>query len=236
MGPVPTFKGFSRNTVSFFRNLEANNTKVWFDAHRTQYDRYVVEPSRDFVFALGKRLVRIAGRVIADPRVNRSLFRINRDTRFSKDKSPYKTNLGIWFWEGHLKRMACSGFYFHLSPAELMLGVGIYRFPKEMLGTYRDTVVDPKYGPPLTRAAARVEKEGYIIGGTHYKKTPRDYDPEHLNARFLLHHGLFAFVETRIPREFYSSDLIDFCYDHYKRMLPIHKWLLAMTDRNASEI
>ena len=225
------FEGFSKKTVSFFRNLKKNNTKEWFDKHRADYDEYVVAPSRMFVTAMGEKLSWIYPDIVADPRVNKSLFRINRDVRFSKDKSPYKTNLGLWMWEGPLKRMENSGCYFHFDPPNLMFGVGLYMFPKPHLEQYRDSVVHPKYGPELAKAVKALEKKKYNVGGQHYKRVPRGYDPDHKYGELLLHNGLYAGFETKIPDEFYSAKLVNYCFKHYKSMIPLHKWLLAMTKR-----
>ena len=95
---MAAFNGFSIEMVKFFQNLKNNNSKQWFEAHRHIYDNYVLQPARVFVVEMGKRLEKIVPAVNAIPKVNQSLFRINRDTRFSKDKRPYKTNIGIWFW------------------------------------------------------------------------------------------------------------------------------------------
>lgn len=231
MAATPTFRGFSKETIHFFRSLKKNNDKLWFDAHKDDYEKYVQEPSREFVIAMGEKLSKIAPDIVADPRVNKSLFRIYRDTRFSNDKTPYKTHMGIWMWEGDLKRMENSGFYFQLDPPKIGLGAGQYMFPKDQLPVYRDSVVHPKHGPALVRAIAQVEKNGYDIGGLHYKKTPRGYDPEHKNAELLLYNGLYTWVEEKVPEEFFSPKLIDYLFAHYKKMLPLHKWLKAMTER-----
>ena len=103
------FGGFFPETLEFFRRLTADNTKEWFDEHKKEYEKYVLDPSRIFVLALGQRLREIAPDIHADPRVNKSLFRIYRDTRFSHDKTPYKNHLGLWFWEGDGPRMECPG-------------------------------------------------------------------------------------------------------------------------------
>ncbi len=75
---------FALKPLIFFAELATNNEKPWFEAHRSDYQIYVIEPSRDFVIALGKRLRELAPNIMADPRVNKSIFRIYRDTRFSK--------------------------------------------------------------------------------------------------------------------------------------------------------
>lgn len=230
MNAAPSFSGFPKQTLTFFRNLAKNNDKLWFDSHREEYEKFVAAPSRDFVLALGDKLKRISPAVHADPRTNHSIFRINRDTRFSHDKTPYKTHLGIWFWEGARPRMECPGFYFHLEPTHLMLGVGIYLFPKDLLEVFRQAVVHPRHGPALTLAIAKVIKnKGYLLGGRHYKKTPQGFDASHPNAEYLLYNGFYGGVELPIPAEMHSPSLADFCFNHFNKMLPLHQWLLALT-------
>jgi uncharacterized protein (TIGR02453 family) len=104
------FEGFPRETLRFFEGLRANNTKEWFEAHRKDYEDHVKGPSGAFVIAMGAKLKEISPAIKAIPKVNQSLFRVNRDTRFSADKSPYKTNLGIWFWEGEKNGWSARGF------------------------------------------------------------------------------------------------------------------------------
>lgn len=228
------FKGFSKKTLSFFRRLKTNNSKGWFDEHRAEYDEHVLNPSRAFVLTMGDLLHPIAPGIHADPRVNRSLFRINRDTRFSKNKSPYKTNMGLWFWDGTGRRMECSGFYFHLEANKLMLGTGIYMFSKPQLEEYRRSVDDSKLGAALTRAITSLQKAGdYGIGGEHYKRVPQGYDPNHKRADLLKHKGIYAGIEMKVPEAFFTAGLTDFCVKHYKAMAPLHRWQKKLTERAA---
>lgn len=224
------FVGFPRETVEFYRVLAVNNSKTWFDAHKADFEKSVLTPARDFVFEMGKCLSEISPGVIADPRTDKSIFRPYRDTRFSKDKTPYKTHLGIFFWEGNRAKMECSGFYFHLEPPDLMLAAGIHCFSKVLLARYRDSVVHPTYGPRLAKAVKAVQKEkGFFVGGVHYKKTPRGYDADHENAEFLLHNGLYAWCTTPIPDELHSRKIVSYALDRFKVMLPVHRWLVEMT-------
>ena len=225
------FNGFSKALVQFFRNLEKNNTKQWFDEHRSEYEENVLFPSREFVVTMGKRLRKIAPGINAIPKVNQSLFRINRDTRFSKDKSPYKTCMGIWFWEGGRKRMECSGFYFHHEGNRLLIGVGIHTFAKPLLDIYRKAVVDKKLGRELITAVKKVTERGYPVGGKHYKRIPRGYDESHPNSEFLLFNGLHAVRDEKIPKQFYSEAIIDYTFDHHKNMAPIHNWLKKILEK-----
>ncbi len=223
------FDGFPKAGVKFFISLAKNNNKPWFETQREEYENFVMQPAQQFVLAMGKRLQKLSPKVNADPRVNRSLFRLNRDIRFSKDKRPYKTNLAAMFWEGSGPRMECSCYYFHLEPPNLMLGVGIYQFTPDMLEVYRQACVHAKYGPALAKAVKQLLRYGgYTLGGSFYKKTPRGYDPEHPNAALLLHNGLHAGIETKIPKEFYSAKLLDYCFARYKDMAPLHKWLVSV--------
>ena len=232
MNSKKSFTGFPGEIVKFYKNLKKNNDKNWFNQHRADYDNYVIEPARQFVSEMGKCLSEIAPYINADPRINKSIFKIHRDVRFSKDKTPFKTNLGIWFWEGSGPRMECSGFYLQMQPDKLMLGAGIYMFSKNLLKLYRDAVVHKKLGPELANAIKRIEKNGtYGIGGSYYKRTPRGYDPDHKNAGLLLYNGLYVGSETGIPDEFFTPDIIGYCMEKYKEMLPLHKWLLELTEK-----
>ncbi len=222
---MSSFRGFSGEMITFFESLKKNNRKEWFDAHRKEYEQFVMEPARAFVLDMGEKLQTIAPGIRAVPKVNQSLFRINRDTRFSKDKRPYKTNLGIWFWEGKRKRMECPGFYFHVADGKLMLGCGMYRFSPELLRSYREEVVHKNHGKKLANVVSRVSGKGYVIGVKHYKKVPRGFDAGHERTELLLYNGLTAMMEQEIPSELFSPAIIDHAFLGFKDMLPIHEWL-----------
>ena len=224
------FTGFPKELIKFYQNLAKNNSKQWFEKHRNEYEEFVLDPARDFVVEMGNRLRKIAPGINAIPKINQSMFKINRDVRFSKDKSPYKTNMGIWFWEGRGKRMECSGFYFHFEEQRLLLGTGFYMFDKNRLTLFRDAVVDKKRGSELVKAVKKVTGKGYTVGGKHYKRIPSGYDVDHPNAEFLLYNGLHAMVEDKIPEAFYSKALVDYAFSHYQNMLPLHRWLMKIID------
>jgi len=221
------FSGFSKDTVRFFIELRRNNNRDWFEAHRAVYETAVMGPAKAFVTDMGARLRSIGPRILAVPKVNKSIFRLNRDARFSLDPSPYKTNLGLYFWEGGQSRMEASGFYFHLEPPNLLLGVGIYIVPSQLLARYRRAVADPKKGKELGRIVALISKlKGITLGGEHYKRVPAGFDPCHPNAELLKHTGLYASYETRIPPELFSSRLLAYCCQRYKAAAPLHRWLV----------
>ena len=224
------FNGFPREAVTFFQNLKLNNNKTWFEAHKPDYQKYVMEPAQAFIEEMEARLKQLSPGIHADPRINKSIFRIYRDVRFSKDKSPYKTHLGIWMWEGEDAKFESSGYYFHLEPPNILLGVGIHMFSKNLLKAYREAVVDPVAGPELVKAVQEVSQKGeYNLDGEHYKRVPRGYDPKHPNAELLRYNGLTAGEEVPIPEEFYSAALLDYSYQRYAEMYPIQHWMYELT-------
>lgn len=222
---MPKFEGFSKETLAFFAGLKKNNSSAWFDEHRKEYEQFVKRPTQLFVQAMEEPLMLLDSGINAVPKVNHSIFRLNRDTRFSNDKTPYKTNLGVWFWSGVRPRMECSGFYLQVENGEVMLGTGIYMFPRQLIGAYRDAVADPKKGALLAKLAAKLEKDGYGIGGEYYKKVPAGYDKDSPQARFLRYNGIYAGFETKVPKEFHSAKFVDWCFIHFQKTLPLHQWL-----------
>lgn len=221
------FSGFTKDTVRFFNGLRRNNNREWFNKNRETYDEQVMEPAKAFVTAMGERLKTVVPKIIAVPLVNKSIFRINRDTRFTQDPAPYKTHLGLYFWEGTKPRMESPGFYFHVEPPNLYLGSGMYMFPDNLMPRYRRAVVDPKLGKELRKVLAAIAKhKEYEIGGQHYKRVPAGYDPGHPSAELLKHNGLWVGYETKIPEEFFSVRLVDYCFERYEPLVPLHRWLM----------
>lgn len=226
MNTTSSFCGFPKATLTFLRELKKNNDREWFAAHRGEYEEAVMAPARAFVMALGERLRRLAPALRFEPRVNGSIFRVQRDTRFSADKTPYKTNLGVYFWEGAARRIDSSGFYFHVEPPVLILGGGMYVFTRPFLAQYRQAVADPAIGPELAAITSRIAaRPGFTVEGARYKRLPAGFEADPETAPLLLHDGLYAGWEGRIPPELHSPALVGFCLEKFKAMLPLHRWL-----------
>lgn len=217
---------FPFSAEEFLRKLSKNNNKEWFEKHRDEFELKLRVPAIDFVQSMGEKLRTIVPAIVADPRTDKSIFRLHRDTRFSKDKNPYKTNLGILFWEGERKRMECPGFYFHLEPGKVMLGAGIYMFAKDQIKVFRDAAADDKTGKELHTILKKLEKKGYPNGTKHYKKVPRGYDPQNPQAHLLLHNGLHTYKEFGLDEITGKKDLEKFVFSHFKEQLPLHLWLM----------
>ncbi len=221
------FRGFPKEMLTFLDELEANNEKQWFESHRDEYEQYIKLPSCQFVESMGDMLKDLSPDVNAIAKINKSLFKIHRDVRFGKDKRPYKTTVGIWFWEGTGKRMEHSGYYFHLEKRKVMLGVGLYRFPKELLELYRKAVAADDSGKELSQICQRLEEKGYEIGMRHYKRVPRGFAADHPRADLLKYNGLTAMVEFKTDKAFHSAAFLEKAYSRYSEMKPLHDWLMG---------
>ena len=220
------FHGFTKTTFKFFKDLEKSNTKKWFEENRKIYEKNVLEPAQEFVMEMGERLKSISPKIVAIPKTDKSIFRIYRDMRFSKDKTPYKTHLGIFFWEGPKKKLGNPGYYLQLDKSSILIGGGLYSLPNDIVKTYRDAISDSKKGTKIARILKKITKNpSYQLGGKHYKRVPRGYDSENPNVDLLLHNGLYIYYEGPIPKEVYSRDFLDYSYGIFKDMLPLHNWL-----------
>ena len=163
----------------FLRDLKASNERQWFEANKERYRTEVRDPVLDFIVAFAQPLKKISPHFLADPRANGgSLFRIYRDTRFSKDKTPYKTNVGAHFRHAAGKDAHAPGFYLHLEPGTCFAGCGIWHPDNHTLGRIRGAIIDrPDEWRRITTAKAF--RETFELMGESLKRPPRGYDPGH---------------------------------------------------------
>lgn len=215
---------FTPATVAFLKGLGANNSKPWFDAHRADYDAHYIAPAKAFIEAVAEPLARIAPGIRAEPRVNGSIFRINRDIRFSRDKTPYKDHLDLWFWEGD-KKTARSSFFFRLTADSLILGCGNHGFDKTGLQKFRTAVHSP--ASPAAQIVTAFENAGLTVNGAHYARLPRGFEAADADAeRLLRFNALSVMQETAHPQELFSGTFAEWCAERWKPMAPLHRWLI----------
>ena len=218
---------FPQSTIRFLAALSKNNNKEWFEKNRARYDFEVLQPAMQFVLDLGEKLSELSPNINAIPKIDKSIFRLYRDVRFSKNKAPFKTNLGLYFWEGRGKKMECSGLYFHIEPKEFFLGSGMYMFTKDQLKKYRELVSDPVKGKQLNEIIFKILKnKKFKLGGKTYKKTPRGYDPDYKYNDLLLHNGVYISYESKNFDELTKKDPVIFAYKTFKEMYLLHKWFV----------
>lgn len=227
------FPGFPAETQLFLQELRANNTREWYAANKPRYEEFVKAPAVQWVAAMGERLKTIDSEIVVDTRANGSgsLMRAARDTRFSKDKSPYKVNIAMMWWRGRGKKMQHPGFGMQITPDDAGLMVGMFHFPKPMLAAYRQAVLDDELGGALIKVAKDVKAKGYSLSGLHYKTAPRGFDKNHPRVEWLRYNNLHAGRHDIRPNVITSPQLIDVCYDHFSKLAPILRWLAAVQER-----
>jgi uncharacterized protein (TIGR02453 family) len=222
---MPAFGGFPPETISFLRAVRANNRKEWFDAQRADYQAYWATPAKAFVVAAGQLLTEVAPQIRAEPRVLGSILRINRDTRFSRDASPYKDHLDFWFWEGE-RRRAVSGFFARLTPEVVGVGAGCHEFDPERLPRFRQAVTDPSSGAELAGIAQRLEAAGYWLGGAALKRPPAGLASGGPAGRLLLHKALFVHYDEPADERVQTDAVLTMCMRHWRVLAPLHRWLV----------
>jgi uncharacterized protein (TIGR02453 family) len=204
--------GFGPELFSFLKDLRANNDRDWFAKNRDRYEEHVLEPALEFISAFAPHLEKISPYFRADARPSGgSLFRIHRDTRFSKDKSPYKTNVGIHFRHERAKDAHAPGFYLHIGPGEVFAGGGIWHPDTQAATKIREAIVeDPDRWRRATRTGAFAKR--LELGGDSLKRVPPWADADHKFADDLRRKDFFG------SARFDDADVVepDFVGDYAK--------------------
>jgi len=170
---------FTPATFAFLRDLENNNNREWFKANQDRYEATVREPAIAFIEDFAAPLAQVSEHFSADPRkAGGSLFRIQRDVRFSKDKSPYKLNTGMQFRHVAGKDAHAPGYYVHIQPGECFAGVGLWQPETKVAYEIRHAIADD---PAAWKKATRGKRftDVWSLAGDSLKRPPRGLDPEH---------------------------------------------------------
>ena len=170
---------FDPEFFQFMADLAENNDREWFAANKERYEAEVLEPALAFIEDFGYRLREISPNFVADPRrMGGSLFRIYRDTRFAKDKTPFKTNTGMYFRHVRAKDVPAPGFYLHLAPDDVFAGGGLWRPDTQTAHRIRDVIArDPAGWRRATRE--RPFSDRFEVRGEQLKRVPPAFDREH---------------------------------------------------------
>ena len=172
-------RSFGPELFRFLRDLKANNDRMWFAENKERHEDAVRGPALDFVADVAPYLERVSPHFVADPRPSGgSLFRIHRDTRFAKDKSPYKTYVGIQFRHELGKDAHAPGFYLHLEPKAVFVGAGIWHPDQATLARIREAIADD---PEAWRRATdgKSFRGSFRLAGESLKRAPAGFDPAH---------------------------------------------------------
>jgi uncharacterized protein (TIGR02453 family) len=173
------YASFTQDSLNFLRELERNNNREWFNENKTRYEEQVLDVALRFIHSMQGPLAEISPHFTAIPkRMGGSLMRVYRDTRFSKNKTPYKTNIGIQFRHEQAKDVHAPGYYVHIDPDQVFLGVGMWHPASDALKEIRERIV----ARPLEWARARDDdkfRRHFRLGGESLARPPRGFDKAH---------------------------------------------------------
>ncbi len=225
------FAGFDPDALRFLRQLKRHNNREWFSAHRARYEMLVRDPMRALVEEGDVRLARIAPELTGDPR--RSVFRIHRDVRFSRDKSPYKTHAACWFYHRDAGRgvgqeaHGGAGLYLHLEPGGSLVAGGIWMPARSALTLIREALLADHRPfarmlatPSFRRRFGPLSEESMLV------RAPRGTDPDH-PAAALLRHKSFTVHRMLDDATICSPQLMTTLERDFRALIPLVRWLNA---------
>jgi uncharacterized protein (TIGR02453 family) len=170
---------FGPETLEFLTQLRDNNHRDWFNANKQRYEEQVLDVALAFIQSMYEPLQRIAPHFTAVPkRQGGSLMRVYRDTRFSKDKTPYKTNIGIQFRHEQARDVHSPGYYLHIDPDQVFIGVGMWRPPADALRQIRERIA-ARPAEWLRATTDKTFSRHYVLGGESLSRPPRGFDGSH---------------------------------------------------------
>lgn len=219
------FDGFPDATFAFLKGLEADNTRDWMTAHRAEYERDVLAPSLDFIAALGGRLAAFDPPYAAEPRVDGSFRRLNRDVRFAADKTPYAARLHFVFWTG-AHPMRSPAFHVVLHPDGWGYGAGEWQWPPARLDAFRLAVRDPARRAALAAAVAGAPAP-CRLAEPELKRPPAGIAADAPEADWLRRKSLVCRTHESqtLPETADSALFLDSCARLAAALHPLNAWL-----------
>ncbi len=214
---------FQPSFFGFLRELAANNERDWFQANKPRYAREVKEPLQSFIAELARPLAGVSGELVCDPK--RSMFRVYRDVRFSRDKSPYKTHAAAQFRHVAGKDAHAPGAYLHLAPGSVFFGAGIWRPDRESLGAIRQRILER---PEEWSAAVSDEglKAHWRLAGSSLKRAPRGFDRDHPLIDDLKRKD-FILISDSSEADACAAGFGERLVDAYRAATPVMRFLTA---------
>lgn len=220
---------FSRKTIAFLKELDQNNNKPWFDKNRERYEEEVRTPALNYIEAMDQHMAKISPHVVVSAKkVGGSLMRVHRDIRFSKDKTPYKTNIGINFRHARGKDVHAPGFYLHIEPGEVFLGAGIWHPESSTLKNVR-MLID-EYPKEWQKIAKKLTgKDNFNFGGDSLKRPPAGFQAEHPLIDDLKRKDFIAVQNLKVS-SVYAKDFEKQTVQLFKAAAPLVKFICEADD------
>ena len=220
---------FTPALFGFLKELKDHNDRTWFKANQERFEAAVREPALDFITDYADRLSQLSPHFVADSRtVGGSLFRIQRDTRFSKDKTPYKLNTGMHFRHEAAADAHAPGFYLHLEPGNCFMGVGLWRPETAMAYAIRARIDEEQ---AVWKRAAHSPRfaDVFTLDGDSLKRPPKGYEAEHPLIEDLKRKDFIAMAQLT-QKEVTSADFMDRFHENAVRAAPLMRFLCAAVE------
>ncbi|MCP4876099.1 MAG: DUF2461 domain-containing protein [Gammaproteobacteria bacterium] len=221
---------FTPEFFEFYRTLAQNNNRDWFNEHKPEYLRAVVQPMCAFIDEMAPRLRKISPHFVADSRPHGgSMFRIYRDVRFSKDKCPYKLHAACQFRHELGKDAHTVGFYVHISAGEAVFGGGVWMPPSGELLKIRNTIVDNPNEWRRIKSSRSVKKFFGGIGGDGLKRPPRGFDADHEHIEDLKRKSFFL-MRREQPEIILDEGLVSEVDKTFRAAKPLMEYICYAQD------
>jgi uncharacterized protein (TIGR02453 family) len=218
-----TFPGFPKQAMTFFRQLERNNKREWFQPRKAIFEKHVRGPMLDLLGFVTTDMRSYAADYAAEPK--KTIYRIYRDTRFSKDKTPYKTYIAAMFFRPGIPKNSGAGFYFSVSHDSVEIAAGAYMPSPEELAAIRAAIAKDK-GKSLRKllAAPALKRLAGKLLGTTLSRVPKGFEPDHPAADWLRMKQMY-FVATVPAKVALTSAIRKEITTRFRAMAPIVHYL-----------
>ena len=217
------FEGFYSETLAFLKDLASNNNKPWFDAHRYRYERFVLNPLRALVVELTEFILTIDPDIETAPAVNKTISRIYRDTRFSKDKTPFRSNMWIVFKRPRSDWKDGPGYFFELFPDWYRYGMGFYSATPATMARFREMIDDNP--DEFLKVTAFYEESGHFeLNGEKYKRLIDSSHPPKIHAWVQMKNFYIAH-NSKIDDRLFSPSLVDELISHFIKLVPLYHYI-----------
>ena len=220
------FSGFKPDIFAFLHDLEQNNNREWFAENRDRYEIDYLAPAMDFVNAMYEATAALHPSHKAVAKINGSVRRINRDVRFSKDKSPYNARLHLVFWIGdHPNRSAA--IHLILDPESIGIGAGQWALNAEQIDQYRIAVSNPASQKGFLKAVERANVVGCEMVPPELKKIPRGFEENADWSSLLRHKSIVCrtFSRIKVPDEMFTSQAVPYFTNLFEKLAPVNAWI-----------
>lgn len=217
------FKGFSRETFEFLSNLQLNNSKVWFEAHKQDYQEYLLRPLQDLVTDLSGSMLGIDHSFETSPRINKTISRIYRDIRFSSDKAPYKTCMWITFKRPALNWKDAPAYFLEICPDSYRYGMGFFCASTDTMASLRE-LIDQEPEEFLQEISFYAKQKVFSLEGNKYKRILDRTKPEEL-LDWYQRKNLYLVSNRKVDERLLSRDLVDDLTSNFGLLAPFYHFL-----------